>query len=83
MFASASKQILIFICQAVEEDICVHKRKMSERSGERRINIRFCMTAAKKASETLALSRMTYGKFAMMKEVFLCRTNSSRIGKNI
>lgn len=56
---------------------------MSERSGERRINIRFCMTAAKKASETLALSRMTYGKFAMMKEVFLCRTNSSRIGKNI
>lgn len=56
---------------------------MNERSLEQRINIRFCMKAAKKASETLALSRMAYGKFAMMKEVFLCKTNSSRIGENI
>jgi hypothetical protein len=40
---------------------------MSDKSLEQRLNIKFCVKIGKSASETLTLSTVAYGKYAMKK----------------
>jgi hypothetical protein len=42
-------------------------KKMSDTNLEQRINIKFCVMIGKSASETLALSTVAYGEYAMTK----------------
>jgi hypothetical protein len=41
--------------------------KMSDKNLEQQINIKFCVKIGKSASETLALSTVAYGEYAMRK----------------